>query len=325
MQGCPVLFVEGDLQKSVQVRPNLFFLRVSVYFLIPDAPALLADAPAHNLRLETVLLHVHGSGQHQHAVRHLRVVQLPAVYQLVSVDALPRLFPRLAKLGVGPRFHFLYVAKRQLLACGNEFVHHVFPAAEIGGQCIQVEASRLCRRILCPEASQLPLFLPGVFSKPLPAPLALVEDWLRRVCAVVLEIQAAPRQRLVMAAPRAGYGPLFPRAFQKLLFDFAVSLNGRRGDDHGFLIPKRSLPLLRQQKRITFCPGALRVAVYLVSQQYLDRPHTQAHGAVGSHDGDMPTRKILLQDGISAVPALRIHQPAQNRRVPYHGRKVVFG
>ena len=55
----------------------------------------------------------------------LRVVQLPAVYQLVSVDALPRLFPRLAKLGVGPQVYRFTVDK---------FDRRIFAIKGKGGQ-----------------------------------------------------------------------------------------------------------------------------------------------------------------------------------------------
>ena len=287
-----ILLVKRRQQKSVQIFPHGIFHCVPDDFLIADAPALFADAPAHDFHLETVRLHVHACRQHQHIVRHLRAVQLPPCDKCALVHPIARLFPRLAQLRVDPRFHLLRVPLAQKLGSKLVFLHDFMPAAEVGGQRIQVEAPRLGVRILRHEMAVLALALPLVFPEYLPAPFTLVQDWLCQV--VLVELDLSPLERLEMAAPRARHVPLFHCTVQKLGFNPAVSLDGRRGDNDRFLVPKGRLPLLRQQQRVPLCPGALRVAVHLVGQQNLDGPHTQAHGAVRSHDGHMTAGEVFL-------------------------------
>ena len=171
-------------------------------------------------------------------------------------------------------------------------LHDFMPAAEIGGQRIQVKAPCFGVRILRHEMAVLALALPLIFSEYLPAPLALIQD---RLCQIVfVKFDLPPHKRLEMTAPRARHVPLFHCAVQKLGFNPAVSLDGRRGDNDRFLVPKGRLPLLRQQQRVPLRPGALRVSVHLVGQQNLDGPHTQAHGAVRSHDGHMTAGEVFL-------------------------------
>ena len=81
---------------------------------------------------------------------------------------------------------------------------------------------------------------------------------------------------------------------------------------------------MRQQKGVALRPSALRVAVHLVAQQHLDRSACETGRAVRPDDGYMASRKILFQDGVSAVSAFRVYQAGEYRRVPYHGREEVL-
>ena len=323
MQRRSVLFLETGKQKSVQVLPYLFFEHIAVNLLIPYAPALLSDTPADHFHLKPVVLDIHARCQHQHPVRHIRIVNLSAVQQHSVLHLLAPLLPGLAQLRVHPNFHALRVSLVKLFFCHKELLDDLFPGAEGGCQRIQVETSGLRRRIFCHEPPPLARLLPLIFPGYHPAPLTLVQHLSLRVLPVKDHI--GPHERLGMPAIRARHIPFLFRDLLELCFDAALPFDNWRADDHGFLVPKGRLPLLCQAQRVALCSGAGRIAVNLVRQQNLDRAAGKARGAVCAYDGDVPAGEIFLHDGVAAVPALNIHLVPQLRRVPYHRGQPVFG
>ena len=165
--------------------------------------------------------------------------------------------------------------------------------------------------------------LPLVFSVHHAAALALVQHFALWV--VLVKYHVGPHERLVMPALRAWHIPFLPRGLVELRLDTALALNDRRGYDHRLFVPKGCLSLLGQGKRVALRSGACRVAVNLVCQQHLDRTAGKAGRAVRAHDGDVAAGEILLHDGVAGIAAFHVDLVPQLRRVPYHGRKPVFG
>ena len=177
--------------------------------------------------------------------------------------------------------------------------------------------------VLRHKASAFAGLLPLVFSVHHAAALTLVQHFALWV--ILVKYHVGPHERLVMPALRAWHIPFLPRGLVELRLDTALALNDRRGYDHRLFVPKGCLSLLGQGKRVALRSGACRVAVNLVCQQHLDRTAGKAGRAVRAHDGDVAAGEILLHDGVAGIAAFHVDLVPQLRRVPYHGRKPVFG
>ena len=279
-----VLLPPAPGQELVQVCPYLPALEVAVDFLVADAPAFLADAPAHHLDLEAVVLGVHAGGQVDHAVRHLGLVVLPALEEQHWLRRVALFLPGQAQVGVDPDLNLLVVAPLGVLVGFYVALDDARPVAQGAAQRVHVEAAHLPFGMGCHPPAPDALLLPAVLFVYAAAFLAAVLCAARRPVLGVVD-HIVPDKGLIVAAVGARQLPLF--LGRKLVFfpDTAGGLVGGGAGQHRLVVPEGRLPLLGQLERIALLAGAGRVGVHLVRQQNLDGPPTQVGGGVGPNDG----------------------------------------
>jgi hypothetical protein len=113
----PSAFDQVRARNSSSAIPRRRRRRVAGDDLVRDAPALLADAPADDLGLEAVVLHVDAGGEQQHAVGQLGLVRLAVLLERLDGDALRLLGPRLAEAQVDE------LLQAALVAVGVALIH----------------------------------------------------------------------------------------------------------------------------------------------------------------------------------------------------------
>ena len=150
-------------QKVVQIVPYLIRKHIAEDFLVANAPALCALAPADHFNFKAIILHVNTSSEVQNIIRHLCGVDFAAVEQLDVLQLNAAFLPRLAQLCVHPDLHLFRVAMIEGNFRFDELRHDLFPANKGRSQRVQVEASGFCTGIGGNILTVFPLLFPAVF------------------------------------------------------------------------------------------------------------------------------------------------------------------
>ena len=98
------------LHQLIQLGPDLRRIGPAQDDPAPDAPVFLPEAPADDLILKAVILHVHAHGQHQDAVRQLCGVFLASGHVVILVGQAAAVFPQLPEQGVVDHLQLLCIA-----------------------------------------------------------------------------------------------------------------------------------------------------------------------------------------------------------------------
>ena len=127
---CAIPLLPCGGKEIVKVSPYLAPFQVAVNTLVSDAPAFLADTPAHDFRLKAVVLGINAASQVENAVGHLGLVELAAVDQGGGFYRFARFLPRQTQVRVHEDLHLLVVAPGSVQISRNEFLDDLIPAAE---------------------------------------------------------------------------------------------------------------------------------------------------------------------------------------------------
>ena len=130
-----------------------------------------------------------------------------------------------------------------------------------------------------------------------------------------------------LAAVRALYTPVFPRACVEGFRDPRPALDGRRRDhDHLPVVEGRG-PGFQQGPRITLTAGVSRPAVDLIAEHIPRRDGREVRRAAGSGERQHAAGIFFLQDGVGCLPAGSGSGNFFPKRlcVPDHRRDPSFG
>ena len=261
--------------------------------------------------------------QVHHAVRHLGLVELTAIQQVVCLHRFARFFPRQAKVGVYEHLHLFIVAAFRVHIRRYEVLHDLVPPAKGRTYLVHVEAPHGALWVLCVPFALQAVLLPAVFVVQTAALGAAVLRTARRP-VVLVEHHVVPYKGLIKAAVRARHRPLFLGGCVELVQNAAIVFGGGGGYQHRLVIPVGRLALLGQHDRVSLFASACLVSVHLVRQQHLDGASAEVGGGIRSNDGQLPAGKVLFHDGVAGIAALVVHKATEHRRVPDHGRQSVF-
>ena len=319
----------GMVDHLVELLPDLGGVRASHDNALLDAP-LLAEMPvAHDLVFEAVILGIDAAGQHQNAVRQLGGVFLAPPHHGLLVLQVAAVLPELAELRVVHDLQLLCAAER--VQIGEDQRRPRRPGRGKGVQPERPNAVLVCvwigRDPLGGLMLHFPLGVQRLAGRAFPVyalhgvVLLVLDDR-----GVVLEADVAEDDVVILSAGGTFMVPAFLCALAEKIVDLAVAFDGRRRDGDAHLVVEGGLPGLGQLPRIALCAGTDRPAVQLVADDIPDRHRGQRGGTVGAAHRQHAAGVALLENGVAALPALRVCDLAfQHLAIPHHRSDAELG
>ena len=295
-------------QKPGQIVPDLLAGRVAFQHHMIDQPGFKVLAPAPDVDLDPVALHIRAGREDQRAFRHL--AQMPVLAPLVQalpVRGLAAFLPCLAQHRVLQGLQRGLVADRLLPILRDlgpaEPAQRRIEAADVISddsrrlrplQHLRLGGRHPCRAIRLVHHLGLVALGDGFIT--------VFADITRRFRPARLPAQAFELQPLQAAAMRTGN--MVSLLIRQLVFplDPREALHGRgRGQKQLAPMPEADRARLGQRDGVALAIEIARIGVDLIEKHPARRHRAQADGAVRAGQDQLPARKPLAEDRVAAV------------------------